>query len=191
MARRCKFANPLIITQDPFFTRGQIFPTFYYLTCPRLVKVISRLESSDFFRNFKRSVYTGGELNSRYLELIQIYQKRLAGHIDSLYSSDPQGFLVSNYSLSIKGTGPSSDEQNYADNIVKDEKKVPVEMRSGLLKRGLAGSENINVVKCLHALYSFLLSFKDGDDAGHGAFFRELITGAAESMFPEEFADIL
>jgi len=191
VARRCRFANPLIITQDPFFTRGQIFPTFYYLTCPRLVKVISRLESSDFFKKFKRSVYTGGELNSKYLELIKIYQNLLAGYIDSLYSADQQGFLISNYSLLIKDTGPSSGEQNYADNIVKDEKKVPFEMRSGLLKRGLAGSENINAVKCLHALYSFLLSFKDVDKAGPVAFFLEMITAEARSMFPEEFADIL
>lgn len=191
VARRCKFANPLIITQDPFFTRGQIFPTFYYLTCPRLVKVISRLESSDFFKNFKRSVNAGGELNSKYLQLIQTYQERLAGYIDSLYSIDPQGFLISRYSLSIKETGPSSVDQNYADNIVKDEKRVPLEMRSGLLKRGLAGSENVNIVKCLHALYSFLLSFDDRDDSGNGAFFRKLITDAAESMFPEDFADIL
>ncbi len=191
MARRCRFANPLIITQDPFFTRGLIFPTFYYLTCPRLIKVISRLESSGFFQKFKRAVFTGGELNSKYLELIQIYQKRLAEHIDSLYSAGPEGFLISDYSLLIKDTGPSSDEQNYADNIVKDEKKVPFEMRSGLLKRGLAGSGNINAVKCLHALYSFLLSFNDGDAAGPASFFREMINSEAVSAFPEEFADIL
>ena len=43
---RCPFGLPAVTEQHPYDSRGQPFPTTYYLTCPRLVAAVSRLEAA-------------------------------------------------------------------------------------------------------------------------------------------------
>ena len=43
---RCPFGRPAVTEQTPFDSRGEPFPTTYYLTCPHLVAAVSRLEAA-------------------------------------------------------------------------------------------------------------------------------------------------
>jgi hypothetical protein len=45
VAVRCPFGKPAVTEQSPFDTRGEPFPTTYYVTCRHLVQAISRLEA--------------------------------------------------------------------------------------------------------------------------------------------------
>ena len=46
VAVRCPWGFPAVTEQDAYDDRGLPFPTTYYLTCPRLVTAISRLEAA-------------------------------------------------------------------------------------------------------------------------------------------------
>jgi hypothetical protein len=46
VAVRCPFGRPAVTEQAPFDDAGEPFPTTYYLTCPRLVARLSRLEAA-------------------------------------------------------------------------------------------------------------------------------------------------
>jgi uncharacterized protein len=43
---RCPFGRPAVTEQAPYDTAGEPFPTTYYLTCPRLVAAVARLEAA-------------------------------------------------------------------------------------------------------------------------------------------------
>ncbi len=43
---RCPFGRPAVTEQSPYDASGEPFPTTYYLTCPRLVAAVSRLEAA-------------------------------------------------------------------------------------------------------------------------------------------------
>ncbi len=43
---RCPFGRPAVTEQEPYDGSGAPFPTTYYLTCPRLVAAVSRLEAA-------------------------------------------------------------------------------------------------------------------------------------------------
>src|SRR5438876_4090780 len=46
VAVRCPFGRPAVTEQTPYDAAGEPFPTTYYLTCPRLVARIARLEAA-------------------------------------------------------------------------------------------------------------------------------------------------
>jgi uncharacterized protein len=46
VAARCPFGAPAVTEQSPYDDAGAPFPTMYYLTCPRLVAAVSRLEAA-------------------------------------------------------------------------------------------------------------------------------------------------
>lgn len=46
IVRRCEFDCPQVVITKPMLGPGQVFPTTYWLTCPHLVKEVSRLEST-------------------------------------------------------------------------------------------------------------------------------------------------
>jgi hypothetical protein len=46
VARRCPFGLPAVTEQAPYDDAGRPFPTTYFLTCPRLVAAVSRLEAA-------------------------------------------------------------------------------------------------------------------------------------------------
>jgi hypothetical protein len=46
VVRRCPWGLPAVTEQSPYDDSGAPFPTSYYLTCPHLVRAVSRLEAS-------------------------------------------------------------------------------------------------------------------------------------------------
>jgi hypothetical protein len=46
VAVRCPYGLPAVTEQEPYDTRGEPFPTTYYVTCPHLVSAIARLEAA-------------------------------------------------------------------------------------------------------------------------------------------------
>ena len=50
---RCPAGYPRVIVTKPVVEPGQVFPTTYWLTCPHLVKEVSRLESQGLVGNLR------------------------------------------------------------------------------------------------------------------------------------------
>jgi hypothetical protein len=46
VAVRCPWGNPAVTEQAPYDSDGKPFPTTYWLTCPRLVAAVSRVEAA-------------------------------------------------------------------------------------------------------------------------------------------------
>ncbi|MGH3016997.1 MAG: DUF501 domain-containing protein [Gaiellaceae bacterium] len=46
VAYRCPYGRPAVTEQAPYAADGSPFPTTYYLTCPRAVAAVSRLEAA-------------------------------------------------------------------------------------------------------------------------------------------------
>lgn len=50
MVARCSLGHPLVIQNRPLDAEGHPFPTLYWLTCPDVVKAVSRLESEGWIK---------------------------------------------------------------------------------------------------------------------------------------------
>jgi len=59
---RCPFGWPAVTEQDPYDGHGQPFPTTYYLTCPRLVASVARLEAEGGVERWGALVAADAEL---------------------------------------------------------------------------------------------------------------------------------
>jgi uncharacterized protein len=55
VAVRCPHGTPAVTEQDPFGADGEPFPTTYYLTCPRLVAAIARIEAAGGVERWSRA----------------------------------------------------------------------------------------------------------------------------------------
>ncbi len=187
VAKRCKFANPLVIAQDPFLTRGVLFPTIYHLCCPRLVKLISHLEASSFFKNLKLSIKNDAAIGAKYINLMGFYKQNLQRHIAGLYKIPATGPLIKNYDLIIS---PPSAFEKLSDNIIKEESKIEITrgIYDGLIECGLAGSREITALKCLHALYGFLTGVTGRCE--EVLFFKDLIESQIKAEYGDEFRNI-
>jgi hypothetical protein len=62
VAVRCPYGRPAVTEQAPFDADGQPFPTTYYLTCPRLVARIARLEAAGGVERWSRAAREDPEL---------------------------------------------------------------------------------------------------------------------------------
>jgi hypothetical protein len=56
VAVRCPHGTPAVTEQDPYGADGEPFPTTYYLTCPRLVAAIARIEAAGGVERWSREV---------------------------------------------------------------------------------------------------------------------------------------
>jgi uncharacterized protein len=56
VAVRCPFGAPAVTEQQPYTVDGHPFPTTYYLTCPRLVAAVSRLEAAGGVERWSEAV---------------------------------------------------------------------------------------------------------------------------------------
>ena len=52
---RCPFGRPAVTEQRRTTTRGEPFPTTYWLTCPYLVAAVSRLEAAGGVERWSRA----------------------------------------------------------------------------------------------------------------------------------------
>ena len=72
---RCPYGLPAVTEQDPYDGKGDPFPTTYYLTCPRLVAEVSRLEAAGGVERWSRRAAEDSELAAS-LELATAEQRR-------------------------------------------------------------------------------------------------------------------
>ena len=64
VVRRCPWGLPAVTEQRPYDDDGEPFPTTYYLTCPRLVAAVSRLEAAGAVERWTRAARTDRTLAS-------------------------------------------------------------------------------------------------------------------------------
>ena len=73
VAHRCPSGHPSVIQTNPRLADGTPFPTLYYLTCPRLTALVSRLEASGLMRELTERLDTDPELAEAYLAAHRAY----------------------------------------------------------------------------------------------------------------------
>ena len=62
VAVRCPWGLPAVTEQEPYDESGAPFPTTYYLTCPRLVAAVARLEAAGGVERWSAEVERDPEL---------------------------------------------------------------------------------------------------------------------------------
>ena len=73
VAFRCPSGHPAVIQTNPRLADGTPFPTLYYLTCPKLTALVSRLEASGLMRELTERLETDAELAAAYLAAHRAY----------------------------------------------------------------------------------------------------------------------
>ena len=73
VAYRCPSGHPAVVSTNPRLADGTPFPTLYYLTCPRLTALVSRLEASGLMREMTQRLATDPELAAAYLAAHRAY----------------------------------------------------------------------------------------------------------------------
>lgn len=75
VVRRCKYGYPILIESYPVIN-GKPFPTLYWLTCPFLIKTVSRLEAHGWISKLEELIAKDSVLRERYLRAHQEIQER-------------------------------------------------------------------------------------------------------------------
>ena len=78
VAHRCPCGLPDVVETAPRLPDGTLFPTLYYLTCPRATAAVSRLEAAGLMR----------QMQARLAEVPGLRQAYLNAHRDSLARRD-------------------------------------------------------------------------------------------------------
>ncbi|HEU5469972.1 MAG TPA: DUF501 domain-containing protein [Actinophytocola sp.] len=73
VAHRCPSGHPSVVQTNPRLADGTPFPTLYYLTCPRLTALVSRLEAGGVMREMTERLATDPELAAGYLAAHRAY----------------------------------------------------------------------------------------------------------------------
>ncbi|AZR74600.1 hypothetical protein BBF96_15190 [Anoxybacter fermentans] len=76
VAVRCKDGIPQVIVTHPVIFHGEypeVFPTLYWLSCPRLVKEISRLEGTGAIEEIQDIIFNDPVLKNTLDEVYRIY----------------------------------------------------------------------------------------------------------------------
>jgi len=73
VACRCPSGHPAVIQTSPRLDDGTPFPTLYYLTCPRLTSLTSRLEASGLMKEMTERLASDEELAAVYLATHRSY----------------------------------------------------------------------------------------------------------------------
>jgi uncharacterized protein len=76
VAHRCPCGLPDVVETAPRLPDGTPFPTLYYLTCPRAVAAISRLEAAGLMRQMTERVATDQSLRKACLAAHRDYLAR-------------------------------------------------------------------------------------------------------------------
>lgn len=78
---RCPFGRPAVTEQAPFDDSGEPFPTTFWLTCPRLVAAVSRVEAAGGVERWSRAAAENEELGVS-LERANEDQRRIRPELD-------------------------------------------------------------------------------------------------------------
>jgi hypothetical protein len=76
VAHRCPCGLPDVVETAPRLPDGTPFPTLYYLTCPRAVAAVSRLEAGGLMRDFSQRIAADRPLRKAYLAAHEDYRAR-------------------------------------------------------------------------------------------------------------------
>ncbi len=78
---RCPFGRPAVTEQAPFDDSGEPFPTTFWLTCPRLVAAVSRVEAAGGVERWSHAAAEDEELRVS-LERANEDQRRIRPELD-------------------------------------------------------------------------------------------------------------
>lgn len=81
VAVRCPFGLPAVTEQNAYDDTGSPFPTTYWLTCPRLVRAVSRLEAAGGVERWSKLAAVDPELAAS-LENAQAEQRAIRPDFD-------------------------------------------------------------------------------------------------------------
>ncbi|HWG02032.1 MAG TPA: DUF501 domain-containing protein [Trebonia sp.] len=76
IASRCPCELPAVIETSPRLDDGTPFPTLYYLTCPKAVAAVSRLEADGVMRQMTRRLAGDASLSTAYCAAHRDYLAR-------------------------------------------------------------------------------------------------------------------
>ena len=76
VGHRCECGLPDVVTTDPRLPDGTPFPTFFYLTCPRLTSAVSTLEADGVMRQMQDQLAVDAELAHRYRQAHDDFLRR-------------------------------------------------------------------------------------------------------------------
>lgn len=123
VAKQCPCGAPVVIITYPL-ANSEVFPTIFWLTCSRLVKVISCLEGKGWGKRLGARLIAD---SGRYEALVKA-DKRVAEMRISLLNPEDMELFVQN--------------------------RLSQRQRDSLRETGITGSRKRGVVKCLHAHYA-------------------------------------
>jgi hypothetical protein len=78
---RCPSGHPTVTEQAPYDDSGEPFPTMFWLTCPRLVASVSRLEAAGGVERWTRAAAEDPELGLS-LDAAHAEQRQLRPELD-------------------------------------------------------------------------------------------------------------
>lgn len=73
---RCRYGYPVVLTTKPLIRdegEFEVFPTLYWLSCPKRVEEISRIESDGYVRKFEEEIASDPCLKGEYREAEERY----------------------------------------------------------------------------------------------------------------------
>ncbi len=82
VASRCPCGLPDVVSTAPRLRDGTPFPTFFYLTCPRLTSAISTLESEGVMAAMQQRLAQDEDLARQYRQAHDVYLQERAHHGD-------------------------------------------------------------------------------------------------------------
>jgi hypothetical protein len=91
VARRCHLGVPMVIETHPRSEDGAPFPTLFWLTCPVLVKRMSRLESAGELARLTERLGADAALRARLGRAVDAYRARRDSRETIAESGGPPG----------------------------------------------------------------------------------------------------
>ena len=121
VVHRCPCGRPDVVESAPRLPDGTPFPTLYYLTCPRAVSAIGRLEASGLMREMTERLATDDELATAHHRAHEAYlaRREQLGHVGEIAGISAGGMptrvkclhaLVGHALAAGRGVNPLGDE---------------------------------------------------------------------------------
>ena len=91
VGRRCHLGVPMVIENDPRLADGSPFPTLFWLTCPMLVKRVSRIEARGHMELVNERLSRDDGMRGRLIHAIERLKARRDKHAVVEDSGAPPG----------------------------------------------------------------------------------------------------
>lgn len=132
VASYCKYGCPQVI-QNETFVDGTPFPTLFWLTCPVLVKAVSRIEGQGWSDIMRNKIREDADLKEKLLLAHDNYRRMRKESIEE----------------EVAGKEPAVEEPVA---------KVETVCDHAIFSTGIGGVRDTEGVKCLHAHYAHYLA---------------------------------